>query len=697
MKTLFYLCALIVLFDLPFKLFAQYSNTPPFDDPQITSCIDKYWHYRDRLKYFIVPGPNPGESMVTGIRNDMHSKELSFGQQAVYQGYYLGVLATEYKLLSDNNSNGINNGKINQTLKELYYALYAYIWQMDANEQQCYGKGSSAFDGFFVRSRIPLDFINASFDNNPVHKQSLNNFGELTPENSSWISDVGFGDPNNPSNLLPYGKPGYVDTFTQEQEGCAPMSQDEAIGLLMGLTLVVKYIPAGNLQITGVESGANGIGLPPNGDFNLRLTAQEIMYRIVRYIGSGGYYHEGQIARGWCSSHFQQPWTNWRIYDPDCNYIGDNHGGNVLAFAHGFASAAQQWSYSVNYNDGWVGLWEGYTDAAAFTNDAMIDWMGCTFAAIGNLWPYNVLYGISHKYNWDSFYVLLWADLYNQSVQEALPTAFNLMVNAPCEGPYCYSNSIFDQNGWNSTYRWHIDIGEQQSGQQSRPGNYNGLDYMLLLNLSLIQISNNNCNLTGNVPFIDPSSSEIVGDYNNNYNVYCDNTIISNQVFQNSNNSINSQSAIGTYTSSTAIILKPGFKVENGARFHAVVSGNNPYLDFPDGITCTYLNTAKLLTTENNENNTTINKNDSIYLKYFDKYQFTVFPNPTTGIFTVNCSKNDLEFTAEVSDILNKIIFSSKSLNGSVQFDLSSKPKGIYFVKTTNSEGKTFIGKIVYQ
>jgi hypothetical protein len=76
---------------------------------------------------------------------------------------------------------------------------------------------------------------------------------------------------------------------------------------------------------------------------------------------------------------------------------------------------------------------------------------------------------------------------------------------------------------------------------------------------------------------------------------------------------------------------------------------------------------------------------------------FTVFPNPTTGIFTVSCSDNSLTFTAEVSDFLCRSIFTANSVNGKVQFDLSSHPKGIYIVKSTTSDGKVYVGKIVYQ
>ena len=38
----------------------------------------KYWHYRNRLKYFVVPGAKQGESEIIGIRNNMKDNYLKF-------------------------------------------------------------------------------------------------------------------------------------------------------------------------------------------------------------------------------------------------------------------------------------------------------------------------------------------------------------------------------------------------------------------------------------------------------------------------------------------------------------------------------------------------------------------------------------------------------------------------------------------
>lgn len=77
-------------------------------------------------------------------------------------------------------------------------------------------------------------------------------------------------------------------------------------------------------------------------------------------------------------------------------------------------------------------------------------------------------------------------------------------------------------------------------------------------------------------------------------------------------------------------------------------------------------------------------------------YQVNVFPNPTTSIFNVACTDNSLSYSIEVSDVIGNIVYIVNNATGLVQFDLSSKPKGIYFVKVKTSDGKRYYRKIIH-
>jgi hypothetical protein len=71
--------------------------------PQNTDQInhERYWYYRDRLKYFVKIGSNEGESCIVSIRNIIGgeggsvSEMLHYGDHTIFLGWYIGVLATK--------------------------------------------------------------------------------------------------------------------------------------------------------------------------------------------------------------------------------------------------------------------------------------------------------------------------------------------------------------------------------------------------------------------------------------------------------------------------------------------------------------------------------------------------------------------------------------------------------------------------
>lgn len=94
-----------------------------------TDEATKYWYYRDRLKYFVMPGNESGQSILFSIRNptftqwDGTTKTTQIVQPRMMMGFYIGMLATEYKLLKDNGQ----YADATNTLSELNLALDALI------------------------------------------------------------------------------------------------------------------------------------------------------------------------------------------------------------------------------------------------------------------------------------------------------------------------------------------------------------------------------------------------------------------------------------------------------------------------------------------------------------------------------------------------------------------------------------------
>mgnify|MGYP007022323200 CR=1 FL=1 len=142
----------------------------------------KYWKHRERLKLFILQGENidastvHGSYLVSGQRvphgncyshfllgqagdpfvahllngSTYHSKcgGLQYGDQTIKLGWYIGVLATEYRLRM-NHGTGIDPQII---LEELWSALEAYE-RLDKLAETVYGEPPS-LNGFFLRDDI---------------------------------------------------------------------------------------------------------------------------------------------------------------------------------------------------------------------------------------------------------------------------------------------------------------------------------------------------------------------------------------------------------------------------------------------------------------------------------------------------------------------------------------------------------------
>lgn len=128
----------------------------------------KYWFFRDRLQYFAVPGIKIGESQIVCVRNkiadETNFKNVDYGQHGLYQGAYIGVLATEYYLLYENQQ----YSDATQTYNELYQALYVFNEYWDKQAEPFWGESANE-NGFFIRGNVPCDFLAADDANNNGH------------------------------------------------------------------------------------------------------------------------------------------------------------------------------------------------------------------------------------------------------------------------------------------------------------------------------------------------------------------------------------------------------------------------------------------------------------------------------------------------------------------------------------------------
>ncbi|MCG9880998.1 MAG: T9SS type A sorting domain-containing protein, partial [Bacteroidia bacterium] len=64
-----------------------------------------------------------------------------------------------------------------------------------------------------------------------------------------------------------------------------------------------------------------------------------------------------------------------------------------------------------------------------------------------------------------------------------------------------------------------------------------------------------------------------------------------------------------------------------------------------------------------------------------------IYPNPSNGIFTIENGQENSE--AIVYDLLGKIVFTQK-LSNKINIDLSTQPKGVYFIKIIGAKSESF-------
>ena len=504
---------------------------------QVSADLMKYWYYRNRLKYFVVNGNKVGEGQIVCIRNRMgcdpsidnpdgKGGNVDWGQSGKHDGYYIGVLATEYYLL---NQNGQTTDAAN-TLTELQNALTTFIVNWDEAAKPYWGRPNLQ-NGLFMRGNTPIGFfdtINTSgngFTANGKSHLSLLNKGLKTTD--TWNShDTTFSN-------FPKGHPGY-GSYTNSSlcfpPPCSPMpqamSQDEAIIMLLGCSLAAELADGTVKQMAKTEC-------------DLVLT-----YMLNCKLQNG-----------------PLPFT---IFNPDGSIPSTKLGPSTYTHGPGLCESGYQitgdWKYRL-----WHALWLSGAQQIAWMAVANFAWgnndLTATCLAMGDYASWRIK-KITHNNNWDTFYLLLWEVLNNthrnkNNQKELLKKTTDQLDNAPCEGPYCYLPGVHAGGGWASDYKWSKDENAQDNGTDFT-GNYNGCDYMLLYNLYHIKTKDVS-------PFyVDYMDRNLIGTVNAPINFIGYSTIVSTQT-------INPTAPTVNYKAGDSIHLKQGFHAIHGSNFHAYI------------------------------------------------------------------------------------------------------------------------------
>ncbi len=672
--------------------------------------LKKYWYLRWRLtNYFMVVGEGPGKSLPAGIRrawgkDDINgvfhegSFKLDFGEAPNYLAHYIGVLATEYKLLSDNNQS------TTKTLEELYYALKVIKRLDNCEAQYPWGQMQNNLNGACSRGDVPKDFV---FNHKSQLHKNLHFFDFNTHRGDPSVDTMRMGShityPTNIPNDKKWGM----------------MSQDHISSLMVAMALVTKFVP-NNISYNG---------------FWFVDEAKSITNRFIGYMTSTGFF----------------------LIKPDGSLITNDAGGHALPFSSGFIRAALKidilnYPYYLNLLNNLYPqqdpVWAGIPLTSPGWWGTGNTWIFLNLAAVGDSWntgpcilntplpqcTQHKIWQHSKHYDWSAYYPLLHAVLHNKQCKTANHKILNDLNTMPCSGHWNLDN--MDRSpGWATSHRYHSSPNDNYWGDNnaSARGQFNGLEYMLLFNLYCIYKPNyvnsyypilaEDMAVSGSVPYMlpfpFPPYLAAIGAENNHWPVFLGipqvihtiRSLESTAIIENKNMSGtypttnmqgniiyvtitmqgNAQANV-TYKAGETITLKHGFHAKPGVKFHAYI----------DPLTCNNSgsNYERYGVFEDDDDDEPENENTTQIPAR--ENHFSIYPNPANGQFKVSYTPHTNEMVRiELMDVTGHILQSwqkesEKDSNMQFEIDVRSLAPGVYMLRVT--EGiEMKMAKIVIQ
>jgi hypothetical protein len=520
-----------------------FSQSPEFN-------LQKYWFYRERFKNFFVSiGTQPGQSLAVAmiaegencgpnlvnpnsqdITVDFNNGEGTFrlDDLPVHQGYYIGVLATEYALLKQHNRN------TQEVLYELYCALYA-LNRLDMTGEEI---GNTALDGFMIREDFPATFFQDHPDITATEREKWN--VNSCVNHGGYSNDCFKGIGTSNEELLAAKRFGKWNEMA--------MSIDHYSRILMGLALVVKFVDDTDYSFEYFNGNFTTHYFQDN-LFKIKAEAKAISNRIVSYLKNNNWFlMMPNTTKAWdnipldiqidnCVNVSNVTWGSYTEPCINCAFapvIGlptpatalgvlAPRGCNAVMAAFGYAKAGGAIQSDFDKNNLGYDL---YNDAITFETRFFWDFFDIAdkpgvlsylsiLAAVGDskltaglinttqmdLKQHDVL-----NYKW-GFHSLLNAVLWDERHEPTYDYALDRLNVAPCKGP---DRSSFV---WNDNNTFDTDTYLKEGTPDYENVKLNGLDYMLLFNLYLLKNPNyvkygrfniDDISLTGNLPIVIP-------------------------------------------------------------------------------------------------------------------------------------------------------------------------------------------------
>lgn len=666
--------------------------------------LEKYWYMRKQLtERFLRVGDKPGYNIPAGIIGSgpiWHDSPLypverrvKWGDGTIELGWYIAVLATEYKVIRNNNLDG------SETLRELFLAIET-IERLDIVAEKVWShyhvsdvplkpNGHSDPDNWeFVQNNLeevpynqyfdiwePTDFSttkNGFIIRDDVHYSILDDFDFPYTSMESSMS--------RPKNAqYSYAAPnGYLtNNYLSNSPPANEMSQDQLFSLLMGLVFAKEYCSNVTYNGTNVGDYASTVALRMLNYYNLAWIIKNPERNAEVLIGGNSSWFSSSLTR--LKNYFTD---GSKSYNPVQAPIYYNPcGGNSVNYA--LSAIIMSISNSTtplilnDYVDGDIG-WEMYT----LLNNTLYGHSNNYYPLADvkedlNLCPCRGPYLENILWTPDNMYTTngQWAKIYPDGIPERWNKG-NRFRTADCES--VNNNYITPEATAGGTERWFA--------QQ-----YNGLDYMLLYNLYRINYDGQDLYRYMDMRDAIASGTLPMGSQGT----------VSNVMYYNSFGYMKSDLKLLAATKGNAggaelyarksIRLIPGFYAQGGSKMLAKIHPDDVY-ECSSG-TFKSLPVSKPERNASPEHATMSTSIDYTSDESVDEEVATVslFPNPSSDyvqIAGVQCVRNIViinSMGAVVRDINNQ----------AVRIDLNGLSAGSYVVKITDCDAKEHFTKLL--